>query len=252
MLVDFRNGIDRMKASTYNEFVANANDIHSHKYSYSFVNYTNVRTKVKIICITHGEFLQTPNNHLAGHGCPKCDGKNKSTDDFIVESEKIHNNKYSYMNTNYHGTFNKVEILCPKHGSFFQRPNCHLLGKGCPKCKTSRGELEIVKVLTRNKIDYIHQKTFIDCINPMSGKLLKYDFYLPAYNLLIEYDGPQHFSIGKFKGYESSTKDLKNTQYRDEIKNKYSNHNKIGLLRIKYSDRTQIEEILLARLKQSI
>jgi hypothetical protein len=241
-----------MKRATYNEFVEKANKVHNHRYSYSFVDYTNIRTKVKIVCNHHGEFLQSPNSHLAGHGCPTCAGVGKSTIDFIRESMEIHNNKYSYKKACYTGNRIKVEIICPKHGSFFQIPNSHLSGKGCPRCKISRGEIEVIKVLIRNNIKYFYQKMFDDCRNPKSGNLFKYDFYLPQHNLLIEYDGPQHFSNGKFKGYESSEEELKDTQYRDGIKTKYAEDNKIGLLRIKYTDRNRIEDILRAALKQSI
>ena len=53
-------------------FIERSNKIHNSKYDYSLVNYINTKTKVKIICHSHGEFEQTPNNHLRGYGCPIC------------------------------------------------------------------------------------------------------------------------------------------------------------------------------------
>ena len=57
---------------TTEQFIKEANIIHSNKYNYSKVIYINSHTKVCIICPEHGEFWQTPSNHLQGKGCPKC------------------------------------------------------------------------------------------------------------------------------------------------------------------------------------
>ena len=87
--------------SKNNIFIEKAKQIHNDKYDYSKVNYVNSRTKVCIICPEHGEFWQTPHNHLKGYGCTKC-GKEKShlskitTEDFIAKSKEIHGNKYDY------------------------------------------------------------------------------------------------------------------------------------------------------------
>ena len=58
------------------EFIAKARLIHGDKYDYSKVEYKNYSTKVCIICREHGEFRQTPNNHLFGTGCPICPESN--------------------------------------------------------------------------------------------------------------------------------------------------------------------------------
>lgn len=54
------------------KFIELAKKIHGNKYDYSKVEYKNKNTKVCIICPIHGEFWQTPNNHLSGNGCKKC------------------------------------------------------------------------------------------------------------------------------------------------------------------------------------
>lgn len=66
-----------MKKSSKEEFIAKAKKLHGDKYDYSLVEYKGSVKKVKIICQHHGEFLQTPNTHLGGHGCPKCAQHNK-------------------------------------------------------------------------------------------------------------------------------------------------------------------------------
>lgn len=61
-----------MKKLTTEEFIEKARKVHVDKYDYSKVEYVNNLTKVCIICPKHGEFWQTPNNHLSGKGCPIC------------------------------------------------------------------------------------------------------------------------------------------------------------------------------------
>ena len=80
------------------------------------------------------------------------------------------------------------------------------------------------------------KKTFKGC---KSKKLLQFDFYLPKYNILIEYDGIQHY---KPVGFFGGKKEFKETQMRDNIKNKYCKDNNINLIRIRYDE--NIEERL--------
>ena len=121
-------------------FIEKAYLIHGDKYDYSKVNYINSVTKVCIICPKHGEFWQTPANHLQGHGCPKCSventhiRQNSNTEEFIKKAQEVHNNKYDYSKVEYANNTSKVCIICPEHGEFWQQPNNHLHGQGCPKC----------------------------------------------------------------------------------------------------------------------
>lgn len=64
--------------------------------------------------------------------------KKKTTEDFIDKARKIHGGKYLYERVVYAGCYTKVEIVCPKHGSFFQTPDIHNRGYGCPKCGFER------------------------------------------------------------------------------------------------------------------
>jgi hypothetical protein len=69
-----------VKRLTTDEFVKRAKKIHN-QYDYSLVDYKNMHTKVKITCLKHGIFKQTPHNHLKFAGCPKC---NKSKGEKII------------------------------------------------------------------------------------------------------------------------------------------------------------------------
>lgn len=125
------------------EFIASANIVHNNKYDYSRVVYPkNNNIKIPITCPFHGIFDMTPSNHLNGKkGCPKCGNlkkgayHKKTTPQFINEANAIHNNKYNYSRVKYKNNYTKVDIDCPIHGSFWQRPSSHIIQKsGCPDC----------------------------------------------------------------------------------------------------------------------
>lgn len=118
------------------QFINKATLVHNHKYNYSYAIYQNITKKIIIACPTHGEFEQTPNNHLSGNGCPKCDDTKKYTkEEFIQKSIETHKNKYDYSKVDYINSKIKVAIICPIHGEFNTTPNSHLNAKtGCPNC----------------------------------------------------------------------------------------------------------------------
>lgn len=121
-----------LNKTTY--FINMSNEIHKSKYKYAKVVYKNKQSKVLITCTTHGDFYQNPTDHLLGKGCPKCCGKNKTTEDFVIQANKIHNNKYEYIQTLYTKSNEKIIITCKLHGNFDQMPTSHLSGIGCPTC----------------------------------------------------------------------------------------------------------------------
>lgn len=131
----------RGKKRNTDEFIIEAIKVHGDKYNYSKVCYINKKTKVIIGCLIHGDFEQNAHNHLRGNGCPICGEKNSlkkrtnTKEEFIQRAKKIHENKFSYEKVVYLNSHSYVEILCSKHGSFFQKPYAHIINKqGCPKC----------------------------------------------------------------------------------------------------------------------
>jgi len=223
-----------------NEFIIQEfKKIHKNKYDYSKIKYIGGHKKIAIICKKHGIFKQTPSQHKSGKNCPNCvGGVSISKNDVINQFEKKHNSFYDYSKVNYIRTHTLVDIVCPTHGTFSQTPAAHKQGAGCPICKNSKGENVIFDFLKEKKINYIRQKKFNDCKNK---KKLSFDFYLPDYNICIEYDGEQHFKPIKFFGGVMAFKDLKN---RDEIKKHFCRKQGIHLIRISYQKFDKIKQIL--------
>jgi hypothetical protein len=150
----------------------------------------------------------------------------------------VHNHQYDYSRTTYTLANEKVEIVCKEHGIFKQKANNHLNGKGCPKCKESKGETIIRVFLENNNIYYEKEKTFPDCVYKSN---LKFDFYLPEKNTCIEYDGIQHYHAIDFFGGEVN---LEQTKIKDAIKTHYCVNKNIHLIRISYIDKNNIKKIL--------
>jgi hypothetical protein len=121
---------------TTKSFIDACNYIHGGRYRYDKTEYVRRDKKVIIICPVHGDFEQTPGNHLYGYGCPVCAGVNKLTPEtFIAKAKKVHGEKYDYfLVTGDISSHRKVTIICPEHGAFQQTPTGHLSGKGCLKC----------------------------------------------------------------------------------------------------------------------
>ena len=117
--------------------------MHGDNYDYSEVEYVNTHKPVKIRCLQCGNyFFQEPAAHLVGRGCPRCSKKqtHKRVDQtaFIARAKEVHGDKYDYSKTKYIDMRSNVEIVCPVHGPFFQRAQSHILGHGCPFCKSDR------------------------------------------------------------------------------------------------------------------
>lgn len=237
---------------TTEQFIFESKNIHDDKYDYSKTIYINANTKLIITCKDHGDFEQVASLHLTGSGCPKCPTTGlKTLEEFIQESNALHNNLYDYSKSAYINNNTKLIITCKKHGDFLQTPSKHLSNQGCPVCKLSKGEKYISTYLKTNNIKFERQYKFDECINPMTGKKLKYDFFIPKLNMCIEYDGIQHFSPRYFGTHNNKYKsiieklakeNLDKIRYLDSIKDSFCKYNDIKLIRIHYDE--NIDSIL--------
>lgn len=220
---------------TNNEiFISNSKKIHGDKYDYSLVNYKDRYSKIKIIR-DNIIYEQTPDMHLRGL-CPEMKPENKTTAEFIEQSKSLYGDKYDYSLTNYINKLTKIKIIY--NGIIYEQyPRIHF-NTPPEQYGESVGEIKIKKILTDKNINYISQYGFNDCKNKYK---LRYDFYLPKYNILIEYDGIQHFKPIKFFGGE---KTFNETIINDNLKNLYAKKKNIPLLRISYKELNSITDIL--------
>lgn len=236
------------RKSNKEEFIEKSIKVHGYVYNYDKVEYRSAKDKVIITCNKHGDFEQSPNTHLKGHGCAECKNlKRPNTEEFISLSRKAHGDTYIYDKTSYVNMKTKVVITCKKHGDFEQTPDNHLRGKnGCPKCNKSHGELRVESFLKKNNIRYTYQKKFEDCRNKLP---LSFDFYLEDLHICIEYDGEQHYIPHfKTKFEPDKEKQLNKAKTNDAIKDKYCKDNNIRLIRIPYWEKDKIYQILFRRI----
>ena len=233
--------LNRLKQrDTKEQFIEKARKVHGDKYNYLLVDYFNCMTKVKIKCNICGNiFKQKPNGHLDGKGCSICSTNKRANlmrsnkDEFIEESIQIHSDKYDYSKVIYINNKTKVTIICPEHGEFYQRPNDHLNCIGCPKCDSSKGEITIRNILNKNNIKHI-QEYKLD-----NKYRLWYDFYLPDYNLLVEFQGGQHFKPIEYFG---GLKAFKLSKERDIFKKELAKLYGIKLIYFTYKHLRMSEE----------
>ena len=137
-----RENVADKLSHTLERFIQDARAAHGEKYDYSEVEYVNALSNVKIICPEHGAFFQKPSSHVRGVACSKCsdivaaDKRRLTTEEFIERARDVHGDKYDYSKCVYVTGHDKVEIICPKHGSFWQSAVNHTKGNkaGCPGC----------------------------------------------------------------------------------------------------------------------
>lgn len=182
-------------------FVEEAKKVHGNRYDYSKSQCNNATGKVDIICKEHGKFRQNANQHLKGHGCPKCNFDKMAVDRsmgkeiFISKSKELFGDRYDYSKVDYINGQKKVCIACKIHGDFHVAPNNHLSNKsGCPICNESKLEREVTSILNILEIKFERFKRF-----KWLGRQ-SLDVYLPGLMIAIECQGVQHFKPIDFAG----------------------------------------------------
>ena len=204
------------------------------KYDLSKTIYNGKNNPVTIICREHGDLLVSLRS-IADKGiyhlCMKCkyDSSRITNEDYVEKAKKLHGDKYEYHLINYTKYRDTVKVICKKHdiftvnGSDFIR-TCRI-PTGCGLCRESKGEIKVSNILNNLGIEHIREYK----IQPYR---YEYDFYLPKYNTLIEYDGIQHFSPVQYFGGE---KTFLETVARDIKKTSIAKKNGIKLIRIPYT-----------------
>ena len=212
------------------------------------------RTKrIKMRCILHDIIsTKTPHEVIAGKGCVQCGSEKLSErlkmpiDIFLKRLQESY--KDIELISNYSSMGERANFHCGQcNADFYDYPS-YILRRGCPVCGGSSVEQTIGEILTKYKIRYMTQFSFDDC---KDKRKLPFDFYLPDYNILIEYDGEQHYRPVNFGGIddEKAQANLLTTQKHDQIKNEYCQQHKINLIRIPYWDKNNLESIILSNIQ---
>lgn len=209
--------------------------------------YVNMSTPVDCHCKKHDVYWKTPpQSILEGHGCIEC-GKEKLSKHHMLSQKEFEDmialsNPDVEIISEYKGLEYDITVKCKKceHIWTLNANSLKVNGTRCKKCSyTYKGEDKIIEVLCNLKCNFIHQYKFDDC---KDKKCLPFDFYLPDYNLCIEFDGRQHYEP------RFGEENFKQTQKHDKIKNQYCEDNNIDLLRIPYWEGNNIDKIIKNKL----
>lgn len=208
--------------------------------------YCGIDKKILHKCICGNEWEVTPANVLQGKRCKNCQNKTladlyRMPQEEFIQKVKEHNPNIQIIG-DYKGMQFPVLSKCLVCNHKWSPLGTNLIAnEGCPVCNASHGEKRISMFLKNNSISTCAQKKYKDLLGVKGGEL-SYDFYLPNYNLLIEYQGSQHESPkgGVFGGEEQ----FEIQQEHDRRKREYAKSHNINLLEIWYYDYDNIEQIL--------
>lgn len=208
--------------------------------------YVHCKKKIKCMCKLHNDiFFATPDHLVRGEtGCKQCISvKNhmsglKSHEEFVNQLKQINSN-VNVIGL-YDGAQRRISVECLNCGNIWQPQATSLMsGYGCPRCVSSKGEKSIKRFLEEHHIRFVPQKTFLDLFG-VGGRHLSYDFYLPEFNLLIEYQGQFHDGTAP----QQTDSEFAIQKEHDNRKSIYAKMHNIQLVEIWYWDYNNIDIIL--------
>jgi hypothetical protein len=141
------------KKLNFEDFINQSKTHHGDKYDYSRSVYVNAKTKIEIICPSHGSFYQIPDSHKKC-GCPKCGSQLAASkqklekDEVIAQFIEIHGHKYDYSLVDYKNNSSLLTIICKVHGEFHLSAHKHKNGRGCQECGKSERLDKFKKVMS--------------------------------------------------------------------------------------------------------
>lgn len=207
--------------------------------------YINLNTEFILRCKNGHLWKTTYRNFMHGNDCSHCFGNGKLTYEYVKEYLKYYD--YILLSKKYINASTLLEVQCSEGHIFYITYNKFQQGRRCPVCTRWKGEREIIRIFKKYNITYEYQKKYEGLYGINKNKktsLLSYDFYLPNYNLLIEYQGEYHDGTARNQTEEQ----FKIQQEYDKRKREYAENNDIKLLEIWYWDFNNIEEIIMKKL----
>jgi len=219
--------------------------------------YISADTPIECECLIDGTiWAPTPNRLLGGCGCPECgriaSNKNstKSNDQFLLELSQI--NPDVLILEEYIQAKLPMRVMCKKCGYRWSTTPDNLLHGGCcSECSATPNEKKLGDILVQRGFKLERQKKYSDCRDQLP---LPFDIYLSEHNILVEYDGEQHYHPVNFGGIsdENACKNFLKTQYHDSIKTQYCEANNIPLIRVPYWEKDNLEEFVMLQLQRYI
>ena len=195
------------------------------------------KSKILMYCDKGHKIYKSYEKFINGGRCGVCARNRRFTLDFVRDF--IAQDNYTLLSTKYINNNQKLLIKCDNNHEFMMSfRDYRNTSYRCPKCNISKGEKMLEFFLTKYNIDFISQYRFQDC---KCKKTLPFDFYLPRYNICIEYDGKQHYEILEHFG---GLDDFITRKIHDTIKSYYCEKNNIKLIRIPYWEFDNIEKII--------
>ena len=202
--------------------------------------YVNNKVKVSLLHEECGETFEiTPIKFkFRGTRCPCQRNRTSWNTKNFKQAMLTHMGPDFTLLTEYKGLYEKSLVRHESCGNEFYITTRLLITRGkCPYCKSSRGETLVRDILNKLNIDFIEQYRDHNCKYKLK---LSFDFYLPEYNTIIEYQGLQHY---RYVPSFQSGKVFKEGQIRDDIKRKYCKDNNINLIEIPYNEKNVEREI---------
>lgn len=213
-------------------------------YIHSITDYKSAYKVVMLTCDKcKSNFKVIPHDFYRNMCCKVCEGRPRIEDTLTYKSRLFNmvGSEYSLL-SDFVSVHDHVKLKHNTCGNTYSvTPHNFNHGRRCPFCKYSLGEKLIKDILEDNNINYDSQKSFEDLkdINKLS-----YDYYLPEYHTLIEYQGEQHYHARDYFG--GQPKYLKQV-YHDNLKREYAKNNNYNLIEIPYTINTydEIRKIIL-------
>lgn len=239
-----------MKRKDNKQFVKEVKELVGDEYT-PLTEYTTCHNKILMKHNICGyEYLVAPNKFTSqGRRCPKCSNQVPLTiDDIRNDIKVLGNDEYELLSNEYKNNLTPLKIRHIKCGNEYMTnyANFKYNENRCPKCrrKISKGEQYIKDFLEENNINFDMYVNFED-FKSDNGKLLEFDFWLEEFNMVIEYDGEQHFRPFRSSNKEENERKFRNLQKCDKLKNELLEENNINLVRFNYKQtKKQIHSLL--------